>query len=107
MVMLPYGKEWKVRAALLVYDGALTHEESVQVSRKGAQTAVGSAASKRIRQLQELESCVLLKDLLDHEDKSTKPVVRAQEEYTVPESHWFYLVRRFVRAISFFRGLAN
>lgn len=50
-----------------------------------------------MRPTQDLESRVLLHDLMCHGDKSiTEPQVPGPDG-EVPEGHWFSLVRRYVR----------
>ncbi|KAJ7579229.1 cytochrome P450 [Mycena floridula] len=75
-VFLPYNKEWKA-------------------SRKSAQAALSPTASKQLRPLQELESIVLLHDLLAYDIND--PNVPGSKDYS--EDHWFSLVRRYTTSI--------
>lgn len=51
--------------------------------------------------MQELESRVALYDLMNHGDKSITLYHTAGPNGEVPEHHWFSLIRRFVRSLSF------
>ncbi|KAH9941442.1 cytochrome P450 [Amylocystis lapponica] len=78
MVFLKYGPEWKA-------------------SRKSFQSAIGPAASKGLRRFQDLESRVLLHDLMLHGDKSIIEPQASGDE--VPDGHWFALVRRYTLSL--------
>lgn len=69
-----------------------------QIARKSVASAVGPGATKRIRHYQELESRVLLLDLLEYGDRAIKEYEAPEKgpRQYVPENHWFYLIRRFV-----------
>ena len=69
-----------------------------KASRKAVLNVIGTGPAKRLRKYQELESRVLMKDLLDHGDTSVGLPVPSERhgEVEVPEKHWFALVRRFV-----------
>ncbi|TFK36297.1 cytochrome P450 [Crucibulum laeve] len=79
LVFLPYDKEWKV-------------------ARKTLQHALGPGPSKQLRSVQELESRVVIWDLMTHADKSLSPelAISASE---VPEAHWFSLIRRYTTSV--------
>ncbi|KZT25427.1 cytochrome P450 [Neolentinus lepideus HHB14362 ss-1] len=80
MVFLPYDKEWKT-------------------ARKSLQGTIGPNPSKKLRPQQDLESRVLLYDLLLHGDKSvTQPQVEGPNG-EVPENHWFSVIRRYTTSI--------
>ncbi|TFK52653.1 cytochrome P450 [Heliocybe sulcata] len=80
MVFLPYDKEWKT-------------------ARKSLQGALGPNSSKKLRPQQELESRVVLYDLLAHGDTSvTEPQVEGPNG-EVPERHWFSVIRRYTTSI--------
>lgn len=78
-VFLPYDKEWKA-------------------SRKSLQAAIGPGASKRLRPSQDLESRVLLYDILQHGEQSLQDM-EGGPNGEVPEGHWFSLVRRYTTSI--------
>lgn len=83
LVFLPYDKEWKTARRTLI-------------------SAIGPQASKALRSVQELESRVVIWDLMTHGDQScapefSDPAVVASE---VPETHWFALIRRYVSFLS-------
>ena len=53
---------------------------------------------KSVRVGQELESRVLLKDLIDYGDRAIReyePPKPGPAQY-VPDNHWFFLIRRYV-----------
>ncbi len=70
----------------------------LQAARKSLQVAIGPGASKRVRPSQDLESRVLLYDILQHGDQSLEDMKEGPHG-EVPEAHWFSLVRRYVCAI--------
>lgn len=79
IVFLPYDTEWKM-------------------ARKTFFSAIGPQASKALHTVQEVESRVVLWDLMTHGDKScapefSDPVMVASN---VPDTHWFALIRRCV-----------
>ncbi|RDB14793.1 hypothetical protein Hypma_016543 [Hypsizygus marmoreus] len=78
-VFLPYDKEWKA-------------------TRRSLQAAIGPGPSKRLRPLQELESRVLLHDLLMHGDKGLRDLAEGPNG-EVPEDHWFSLIRRYTTSV--------
>ena len=60
--------------------------------------SIGPGALKDVRVGQELESRVLLKDLLDYGDRAIReyePPKPGPAQY-VPENHWFFVIRRYV-----------
>ncbi|KAL6304972.1 cytochrome P450 [Sparassis latifolia] len=80
MVFLPYDKEWKA-------------------ARRSVQGAIGPSPSKKLRNVQEFESRVLLYDILCHGDKSiTEPQVSGPHG-EIPETHWFAVVRRYTTSV--------
>ncbi|KAF9445128.1 cytochrome P450 [Macrolepiota fuliginosa MF-IS2] len=78
-VFLPYDKEWRA-------------------SRRSLQAAVGPSASKRLRLSQDLESRVLLYDIIQHGVHSLQDMEDGPNG-EVPEAHWFSLVRRYTTSI--------
>ncbi|KAF8625938.1 hypothetical protein AX17_006664 [Amanita inopinata Kibby_2008] len=79
LVFLPYGKEWKA-------------------ARKSLHSSIGPGPSRKIRTCQELESRVLLYDILQHGEKGWRPLAPGPNG-EVPEDHWFSLVRRYATSI--------
>ncbi|KDQ51281.1 hypothetical protein JAAARDRAFT_706542 [Jaapia argillacea MUCL 33604] len=80
LVFLPYDREWKT-------------------ARRSLQSAIGPGPSKKIRPAQDLESRVLLYDIMTHGDRSvTEPQVIGPNG-EVPEGHWFSLIRRYTTSI--------
>ena len=74
-----------------------THRLVHQVARKNVASAIGPTALKSIRHFQELESRILLQDLMDYGDKDARsPSSHKDLEQHVPRDHWFSLIRRFV-----------
>ncbi|KAH9941443.1 cytochrome P450 [Amylocystis lapponica] len=74
MIFMPYDAEWKT-------------------VRRSLNSVIGPGPSKDVRRLQDLESSVLLHDLMCHGKQSVSgPQVTGDE---VPEGHWFALVRRY------------
>ncbi|KAH9919346.1 cytochrome P450 [Amylocystis lapponica] len=71
---MPYGAEWKA-------------------VRRSFNTILGPGPSKNARPFQDLESRVLLYDLMCHGEKSIAEPQATGDE--VPEDHWFALVRRY------------
>ena len=67
----------------------------LQVARKAASEAVGPSAARELRELQELESRVLMYDLLAHGDRSARGEFHIKNG-NVPEDHWFHPIRRLV-----------
>ncbi|KAF9489007.1 cytochrome P450 [Pleurotus eryngii] len=80
LVFLPYEKEWKT-------------------ARRSLQSAIGPGPSKRLRPAQELESRVLLYDLVSHGDQSIVEELKEGPNGEVPERHWFSLIRRYTTSI--------
>ncbi|KAF8881878.1 cytochrome P450 [Infundibulicybe gibba] len=78
-VFLPYDREWKA-------------------ARRSLQPALGPGPSKRLRISQDLESRVLLHDILCHENQSLQDLKEGPNG-EVPEQHWFSLVRRYTTSI--------
>ncbi|KAH9941438.1 cytochrome P450 [Amylocystis lapponica] len=78
MLFLPYGDEWKV-------------------VRRSLNGAIGPGPSKKVRRFQDLESRVLLHDLMCHGDASIAEPQATGDE--VPDGHWFALVRRYSLSI--------
>ena len=60
--------------------------------------AIGPGAMKRAHVYQDLESRVLLYDLMNYGDRAVREYEPPQPGLSlyVPENHWFYLLRRFV-----------
>ncbi|PFH48603.1 hypothetical protein AMATHDRAFT_81709 [Amanita thiersii Skay4041] len=79
MVFLPYSKEWKI-------------------ARKSVQSVIGSGPAKKIRPSQELESRVLLYDVLQHGDKGWNSSYSGLDD-EVPEDHWFSIFRRYATSV--------
>lgn len=79
LVFLPYDTEWKA-------------------ARKTLISAIGPTASKEMRAVQELESRIVIWDLLNHGNKSCGPEFSdpAVVNSEVPETHWFAFIRRYV-----------
>lgn len=96
-VFLPYDKEWKVRFIFSCADHKV-HGILLQASRKSLQAAINPFASKRLRPSQDLESRVLLYDILQHGDQSLDDMEEGPNG-EVPEAHWFSLIRRYVCAM--------
>lgn len=69
---------------------------SFQTARRSLQSAIGPGPSKRLRPAQELESRVLLYDLVSHGDQSIAEELKEGPNGEVPERHWFSLIRRYV-----------
>ncbi|KAF9567990.1 cytochrome P450 [Agrocybe pediades] len=82
LVFLPYDTEWKQ-------------------SRKTLNSAIGPQASKELRPTQELESRVVIWDLLNHGNKSCGPEFSdpAVINSEVPETHWFAFIRRYTTSV--------
>ncbi|KAF8810830.1 cytochrome P450 [Phlegmacium glaucopus] len=82
LVFLPYDTEWKT-------------------ARKTLISAIGPQASKALRSVQELESRVVIWDLMNHGDKSCAPEFSdpAVVYSEVPEAHWFALIRRYTTSV--------
>ncbi|TFK33619.1 cytochrome P450 [Crucibulum laeve] len=78
-VFLPYDKEWKV-------------------ARRSLQSSIGPSAAKKLRPSQDLESRVLLYDILQHGDKSLQDLKEGPDG-EVPEEHWFSLIRRYTTSV--------
>jgi hypothetical protein len=66
-----------------------------QIIKKSIQTSVGSGPSRQIRPIQDMESRILLYDLMNHGDASLKHKMLSARDVEVPEDHWFSLFRRF------------
>ncbi|KAF8074119.1 cytochrome P450 [Lyophyllum atratum] len=79
MVFLPYDKEWKT-------------------ARQSLQNAIGPGPSKKLRPIQDMESCVLIHDLLAHGDLGLQDSAPGPNG-EVPEDHWFSLIRRYTTSI--------
>lgn len=80
LVFLPYEKEWKT-------------------ARRSLQSTIGPGPSKRLRPAQDMESRVLLYDILHHGDKSVAKDYHENRNGAIPEGHWFSLIRRYVRLL--------
>ncbi|KAH8834977.1 cytochrome P450 [Flagelloscypha sp. PMI_526] len=83
--MMPYGEQWKV-------------------GRKALQSYIGPLASKRHRNLQDLEATVLVHDLLEHGYTSARaPTLKETIDATsgkVPEGHWVSFIRRYATSVA-------
>ena len=66
------------------------------------QNAIAPGPAKKYKIYQDLESRVLLKNLLDHGDRSMKIKLHksVSGDVEVPEGHWFEVIRRFVSGFS-------
>ncbi|KZT09665.1 cytochrome P450 [Laetiporus sulphureus 93-53] len=80
MVFMSYTREWKVL-------------------RRTLQSILGPGPSKRLRKMQELESRVVIYDLLSHADQSVREIHLQGPNGEVPERHWFALVRRYTTSV--------
>lgn len=69
-----------------------------QAARKSIQPFLGSGQSKGLRPMQEMESRVLLYDLMNHGDRSLSSGVVVADGEVVPPGHWFLPIRRYVSA---------
>ena len=68
-----------------------------QVLRRALQTALGPGPAKQLRRFQELESRVLMYDLMCHGGQSAARAAGAQDPRDViAQGHWYALVRRYV-----------
>lgn len=50
--------------------------------------------------MQDMESHVLLYDLMNHGDKSLRSGIIVADDEVVPPGHWFLPIRRYVSAIT-------
>ncbi|OSX61398.1 hypothetical protein POSPLADRAFT_1145520 [Postia placenta MAD-698-R-SB12] len=80
MVFMPYGREWKI-------------------SRKNVHGLLGPGPSKQMRKMQELESRVMLHDLLCHGETSITEDFVEGPHGKVPERHWFSIIRRYTTSL--------
>ncbi|KZT67961.1 cytochrome P450 [Daedalea quercina L-15889] len=80
MTFIPYGPAWRVL-------------------RKALQSILGPGPSKQLRLFQELESRVLLYDLLCHGDQSIVKESRKDPHEAIPDGHWYALVRRYSTSV--------
>ncbi|CCM07188.1 uncharacterized protein FIBRA_09529 [Fibroporia radiculosa] len=80
MVLLPYDREWKI-------------------VRRSVHSVLSPAPSKRLREMQELESRVVLYDLLTHGDTSVRETFIQGPNWEVPERHWFSILRRYTTSV--------
>ncbi|ESK98378.1 cytochrome p450 [Moniliophthora roreri MCA 2997] len=78
-VFLSYGKEWKA-------------------VRKSLQPSFTTSKTREMRTTQELESRIVLYDLMTHGEQSFLPEFRNTGN-DVPEAHWFSIVRRFTTSV--------
>lgn len=77
---MPYDREWKV-------------------TRRNLQGVIGPGPSKRLREMQELESRVVLYDLICHGDQSITEMHVPGPNGEVPERHWFSVIRRYTTSV--------
>ncbi|KAK7061088.1 hypothetical protein VNI00_000823 [Paramarasmius palmivorus] len=75
LVFLPYDKEWKA-------------------AKKTLQPLFTTSKTREMRTTQELESRVVLYDLMNHGEQSFAPEFRNLND-EVPEQHWFAIIRRY------------
>lgn len=60
------------------------------------QTVFNSTTVKGMRPTQELESRVVLWDLMEHGERSFAPDFDSMKEEEAPDTHWFSIPRRYV-----------
>lgn len=74
--------------------------------RKELHGELGPAPVKRLVPIQDLESRVLIFDLMTHGHKSATPDRVTHAHGEISEDHWFFIPRRYVRQLQFLlRGL--
>lgn len=71
---------------------------NLQAARKSLHPHIGPGPSKFLRPIQELESRVLLHDLIKYStgNGSTGKIACAGSDHEIAEDHWFSSVRRYV-----------
>ncbi|ESK96459.1 cytochrome p450 [Moniliophthora roreri MCA 2997] len=79
LVFLPYDKEWKA-------------------AKKTLQPLFTTSKTREMRTTQELESRVVMFDLLNHGEQSFVPEFRNVGD-EVPERHWFAIIRRYTTSV--------
>ncbi|EEB92602.1 hypothetical protein MPER_08863, partial [Moniliophthora perniciosa FA553] len=79
LVFLPYDKEWKA-------------------AKKTLQPLFTTSKTREMRATQELESRVVMFDLLNHGEQSFAPEFRNVGD-EVPEQHWFAIIRRYTTSV--------
>nr|F1SY70.1 RecName: Full=Cytochrome P450 monooxygenase 69 [Postia placenta Mad-698-R]BAK09414.1 cytochrome P450 [Postia placenta] len=80
MLFMPYGREWKI-------------------ARKNVHSLLGPGPSKQMGKTQDLESRVMLHDLLCHGETSITEEFVEGPRGEVPERHWFSIVRRYTTSV--------
>ncbi|KAF9800984.1 hypothetical protein IEO21_10235 [Rhodonia placenta] len=80
MLFMPYGREWKI-------------------VRKNVHGVLGPGPSKQMRKMQDLESRVILHDLLCHGETSITEDFVEGPHGKVPERHWFSIIRRYTTSL--------
>ncbi|KAG7098797.1 hypothetical protein E1B28_000702 [Marasmius oreades] len=80
LVFLPYDKEWKA-------------------AKKSMQALFTTAKIREMRRTQELESRVLLYDLLCHRQQSLSADFTEFVGDGVPDRHWFAIIRRYTTSV--------
>jgi hypothetical protein len=80
---------------------------ALQAAKKTLQPLFTTSKTREMRTTQELESRVVLYDLMNHGEQSFAPEFRNLND-EVPEQHWFAIIRRYVSVIGLsFRGLRS
>ncbi|KAG7086431.1 hypothetical protein E1B28_002385 [Marasmius oreades] len=80
-VLLPYEKEWKA-------------------AKKTIQTIFNTTTVKGMRPTQELESRIVLWDLMQHGEHSLSTKYDSMKEEEAPETHWFAIPRRYTTSVA-------
>lgn len=66
------------------------------MGKKSLHPILGPGQPRRLRPVQDLESRVLLYDLLNHGNISLNSGITVLPKANVPKDHWFIPVRRYV-----------
>ncbi|EED82984.1 predicted protein [Postia placenta Mad-698-R] len=70
-----------------------------QIVRKNVHGLLGPGSSKQMRKMQDLESRVILHDLLCHGETSISEDFVEGPHGEVPERHWFSIIRRYTTSL--------
>nr|BAK09499.1 cytochrome P450 [Postia placenta] len=90
-------------ASDLVSDGQrmvlMANNRELKIARRTLQGILSPGPSKKMRNMQDLESRVLLRDLVVHGDSSLTETFTEGPHGEVPERHWFSVFRRYTTSI--------
>ncbi|KZP29027.1 cytochrome P450 [Athelia psychrophila] len=97
---MPYSrKEYKASCHSMCFSWVVSDGLCLKVAKKSLQPILGTGPSKRLRPVQDLESRVLLYDLMKHSDTSLNSGILVARGEDIPHGHWCIPVRRFAASI--------